>query len=339
MPTHRSAVRSGWGPNAFLAASLGAACALSGRVARAQDGPLPLALAATRIDAAAAVDAETARLLARVEAETSRSSRAEAEIAGLARRRTEASARLRARARALYRLTRAGMLPLAGGFEAMVGHVARLDRLRRMVKQDAGAVRTLRARGESLRSEIAEAAEALAVARAGLRALESRRQQAAVPVWSDVGFSLAESVSSPSGAPALPYGSLRVVDGVDDLASGGFAALRGALGVPVSGAVRLEPSPSGDGGLQLVVAPGAAVRAAAAGRVAFAASQPGYGRLVIVDHGENHYTVYGALDAIEVRVGDAVERGTRVGGAGSAPVRFEVRRGTRTLDARSWLGL
>lgn len=281
-------------------------------------------------------DPELAGLHARIESETARSTRAEADIAALGRRRGEASVRLRARARALYRLTRAGMLPIAGGFDAVIAHLARVDRLRRMVKHDADEVRALRARGDSLRSEIAGAAESLATARSALRVLEGRRRQRAAASWATPVFTPTSSAVSSTQEAALGYGTLRVVGESEE--GGGFASLRGALGVPVAGALRIAPAASGDGGLELGVAPGVAVRAAAGGRVAFAGSQPGYGRLVIIDHGDNHYTVYGGLDAVDARVGDVVDRGARLGTTSALPLRFEVRRGTRTLDARSWLG-
>jgi septal ring factor EnvC (AmiA/AmiB activator) len=313
-----------------LAAAL-AACAFAPTVARAQS-----AWTAEAGAEEAAADPELSQVRARIESETARSTRAETDIAALGRRRGEASARLRARARALYRLTRAGMLPIAGGFDAVLTHLSRVDRLRRMVKHDADEVRALQVRGDSLRAEMAQAAETLASARAELRALESRRAQRAVASWATPIFAPMSTDSSATQEAALGYGMLRVVGESEQ--GGGFAALRGALGVPVAGALQISPAASGDGGLELGVTPGAAVRAAAAGRVAFAGAQPGYGRLVIVDHGDNHYTVYGGLDAVEARVGDAVDRGARLGTTSASPLRFEVRRGTRTLDARSWLG-
>ena len=78
------------------------------------------------------------------------------------------------------------------------------------------------------------------------------------------------------------------------------------------------------------------------GRVAFAGAYGSYGKVVILDHGDSFYTVYGGLGAFGVRVGDSVSRGTRLGDVAPAQrpaVFFEVRRSTRTLDPRSWTGL
>ena len=83
--------------------------------------------------------------------------------------------------------------------------------------------------------------------------------------------------------------------------------------------------------------------AAADGRVAFSQPYGAYGRMVILDHGNSFYTVYGGLGQSDVQVGDWVGMSTRVGTlAPSGPdaiMFFEVRRGTKSLDARSWLGL
>lgn len=309
-------------------------------VVRAQDSSLPMALSASGADPTARFDADTARILTRIESETARSTRAEAEIAGLGTRRSETAVRLHARARALYRLTRAGMLPLAGGFEALLGHLARLDRLERMVERDAVAVRELGTRGEALRAEIASAAEAIAQARASLREVEAQKQQVLAAQRASQAFDAALSATSRAEPPSdSGYGSIRLVGEGADSASSGFVSLRGALAVPVSGDVRFGAAESGDGSLSIEVTPGTSVRAVAPGRVVFADTQAGYGRLVIVDHGDRFYTVYGGLGALEVGVGDQVPRGARIGAVSGGALRFEVRRGTRTLEARAWLGI
>ena len=66
-----------------------------------------------------------------VERVRTRRARLDAEVEGLIGRRDGARRRIRDRVRALYRLRRAGVLPLAGGFEALLRHLARVDRLER----------------------------------------------------------------------------------------------------------------------------------------------------------------------------------------------------------------
>jgi septal ring factor EnvC (AmiA/AmiB activator) len=64
---------------------------------------------------------------------------------------------------------------------------------------------------------------------------------------------------------------------------------------------------------------------------------------VIIDHGDGYYSLSGNLGAIEVAAGDELERGARIGtvgeAAGGARLYFEIRNGTQTVDAASWLGL
>lgn len=123
---------------------------------------------------------------------------------------------------------------------------------------------------------------------------------------------------------------------------GGFqlAADRGRLPLPVAGSAEVrDAAREGGAGLELVVASGVTVRAVAPGRVSFAAEHPAYGRLVIVDHTDGHYTVYGGLGVVAVQPGGQVQRGSVLGAVGPQPVFFQVRRGTRPLPAREWLGI
>ncbi|TGY89597.1 M23 family metallopeptidase [Marinicauda algicola] len=61
----------------------------------------------------------------------------------------------------------------------------------------------------------------------------------------------------------------------------------------------------------------APIISAAAGRVVYAGWRAGYGRTVEVDHGYGFKTRYGHLHSIDVRRGDEVAAGQRIGGMGS----------------------
>lgn len=83
---------------------------------------------------------------------------------------------------------------------------------------------------------------------------------------------------------------------------------------------------------------GTPVAAAAAGRIAYAGRQNGYGKIVIIDHNE-HSTAYAHLDSISVDVGDTVDAGQEIGAVGSSGnasgphLHFEIRRrGGRAID-------
>jgi septal ring factor EnvC (AmiA/AmiB activator) len=87
---------------------------------------------------------------------------------------------------------------------------------------------------------------------------------------------------------------------------------------------------------------GAPVRAVAAGEVRFAGWFRGYGKIVILDHSEQYFTISGHLESIEVEVGDEVASGEMLGSVGetgslSGPrLYFEIREGSEALDPVSW---
>jgi murein DD-endopeptidase MepM/ murein hydrolase activator NlpD len=70
-------------------------------------------------------------------------------------------------------------------------------------------------------------------------------------------------------------------------------------------------------GLDIALARGSAVRAAAAGLVVDAGDYVLTGRTVILDHGQGIHTAYFHLDTITVHRGDVIRRGERLGRVGS----------------------
>jgi lysozyme family protein len=131
--------------------------------------------------------------------------------------------------------------------------------------------------------------------------------------------------------------------------AGTFVALRGPRPLsPISLAWPLV-APLGDAfgprgnrfhaGVDLVAAAGTPVMAAAAGRVAWAGFQTGgWGLLVTIAHDDGVRTLYAHLSRVDVRVGQRVDLGTRVGGVGAtgsasgAHLHFEVRLRGAALD-------
>jgi septal ring factor EnvC (AmiA/AmiB activator) len=128
--------------------------------------------------------------------------------------------------------------------------------------------------------------------------------------------------------------------------AGGFASARGRLLFPVVARADIRPAhrEGTEGpGLEIRAPAGSPVRAVFAARVAFADRYGPYGRIVILDHGDRYYTVSGDLDSIDVKIGQDVAAGDRLGtvgddGAGSM-VYFEVRHGSQTVPPGPWLGL
>lgn len=95
-------------------------------------------------------------------------------------------------------------------------------------------------------------------------------------------------------------------------------------------------------GIEIGTAAGTPVRAAHGGTVAYAAPFTGYGVMVILDHGENAFTVYGHLAGTALRPGMSVTRGQPVGTSGATPAGeaaayFEVRIDGRPVNPVQWL--
>jgi septal ring factor EnvC (AmiA/AmiB activator) len=96
-------------------------------------------------------------------------------------------------------------------------------------------------------------------------------------------------------------------------------------------------------GIDIAARVGDEVRVVHDGQVVYADWYKGYGRLVIVDHGEGLYSLYGHLSQLEVGGGDRVSRGKVVGLAGDTgsfkgpKLYFEIRRNGEAEDPLLWL--
>ncbi len=247
------------------------------------------------------------------------------------------------RGRAFYRLTRAGMLPVGGGFEALVSHAMRVERGRRSLIGDLALEKALRTRG----GDLSRALERVARDRVALSSQRSAMDAARLAVEDETrrqsAFDRAFSTSSGPSEYVAVYGGNGAA--VDHGASG-FSTSRGRLLFPLAGRSEVRPArrEGTEGpGLEIRSTLGAPVRSVFGARVAFADRYGAYGRLVILDHGDQYYSVSGNLAAIEVKVGDEISAGERLGTVGDdgrgAMLYFEVRHGTETLAPGPWLGL
>lgn len=286
----------------------------------------------------AELDARLGEALSQLERAEADRARAEAELDGLAGARAEAQRVVRDRARALYRMRRAGALPVTGGFGAMLTHLGHAARLERMLARDVASLDDLLRRGDVLTEEIARTARTAEEARARSAALENERRALEI---AEVEAALGSSRFA--GVVERAFGSggtLTVRDTTTNDPGRAFEALEGTLLLPVASPRRIEDVARGDGpALALDAGAGATVRTVAAGRVAFSGRHSDYGRLVIVDHGGSWFTVYGGMATIRAAVGDELPAGGSLGTLDREPLLFQVRRGTRALSPRSWLGL
>jgi murein hydrolase activator len=126
-----------------------------------------------------------------------------------------------------------------------------------------------------------------------------------------------------------------------------LAPFRGDLPWPAPGGIRQRfgraaSAASSSNGIQIAADEGTPVRAVHDGTVAFADTFAGYGKLIIVDHGSQHFSVYGYLLDIGVAKDARVDEGQVIGTSGAslsgAPgLYFELRVDGRPVDPLQWL--
>jgi septal ring factor EnvC (AmiA/AmiB activator) len=81
----------------------------------------------------------------------------------------------------------------------------------------------------------------------------------------------------------------------------------------------------------------------AEGTVVLAGSLPGYGKSVIVDHGDNYYSVYAFASQLKVKEGAKIKEGETLALAGGVSplfgpgLYFEIRHFTDAIDPRRWI--
>lgn len=265
----------------------------------------------------------------------------EAELATIDPRLDILHKRIVARGRAYYRHVHAGLLPVGEGFDALVDHAAKVERVRRALERDVVQETELLKRKETIRGRL----ERLAAERAPLdvqreamirakRALEAEEERRAA-------FARAFETSTRPDYVAIYGAETGPRDGDTKL---DFAKQKGRLHFPVTGRSEARRSDRhGVTGMDFVTQLSAGVRSVAAGHVVFADRYDSYGLTVIVDHGDRYYSVYANLGGTDVRVSDLVAAGARIGTSlalgKDAAVYFEIRRGSVAQDPGPWLGM
>jgi septal ring factor EnvC (AmiA/AmiB activator) len=131
-----------------------------------------------------------------------------------------------------------------------------------------------------------------------------------------------------------------------------FAKLKGKLIWPVRGKLLAKfgtmrhqrfGTLTFNSGIDIRAREGREIVASAAGQVEFVDWLSGYGKTVILSHGNGYYTVYGHASRILAAPGDRVGPGDVIALAGSTEslrgdcLHFELRRGGRAVDPIPWL--
>ena len=129
----------------------------------------------------------------------------------------------------------------------------------------------------------------------------------------------------------------------------GLLPLKGRLLWPVPGKLRVGFGTSRHGdlgtlieshGFDIQAEAGTPVQAAADGKVIFANSLRGYGKLLIIDHGSKYYTLYAHVARFTKQIGDVVAAAEQIaysGYEGRDAVYFEIRQGGKPIDPTDWL--
>ena len=96
-------------------------------------------------------------------------------------------------------------------------------------------------------------------------------------------------------------------------------------------------------GIEIQTERGEPIQAVYGGKILYADWFKGYGNMIIIDHGDNYYTVYGHIEEAFKTAGDVVEAGEVVATAGDTgsingpKLYFEIRHHGKPLDPMQWL--
>jgi septal ring factor EnvC (AmiA/AmiB activator) len=273
---------------------------------------------------------------------------------------------LKKRLRALYKWSRGASFLLVLNDSASP---ADLLRRRRYLETTLGHDRELisryaseSARYESLKAEVMRKREGLAKERSSLTELKDEIRSEGEKKRQLLASLRREKEARVRAIRELEQAASRLQKMLDEMsrkaalkpAPGGigFEAMKGSLDYPVRGEVvegfgrTRHPDFSSEffrKGVDIEAPLGEPVKAVEGGSVIFADRFSGYGKMVIIDHGQRYYTVYAHLSEILKSPGQAVRKGDPIGQVGDsdslrgARLYFEIRKDGKPLDPVSWL--
>jgi septal ring factor EnvC (AmiA/AmiB activator) len=215
----------------------------------------------------------------------------------------------------------------------IAGHQRRLEELngsRQIVTERQSKLASLKERAARARLETERV---LAARNALIREIDQRRdlnaELSGELLTAQQKLQSAVTGLSSDATPSLPIGPFR-----------------GDLDWPLSGTLRQRFGSSDvrrgiNNGIDIAAAEGLPVHAVHDGTVAFADVFTGFGRLVIVDHGSQNFSLYGNLKDIAVTPGGHVQSGETIGSVGVAStgaigLYFELRIDGHAVDPLQW---
>ena len=287
----------------------------------------------------------------------------ESQIAAIAPRIAREKDFLRKRLAALYRLGGLSYVRLLLSIDDRRDPVQAMSMLSFLVSRDARAVTRFQSEREQLRARTTELADRERKVAAARRIVE-QRQRAVAAARADKERTLLslrnQGNASEQKLAELEEKAKRLEHLLDVLSrqNGAAAAatdirsVQGALAWPVQGKIIEHfgkqrnakfSTVTFSNGLKIAAAPGAEVRSVFAGTVLFSQWFKGYGNLVILDHGNRVFSLYGNLKSPAVAVGDRINAGQALAGVGesedahSGYLYFEIRQDNKPEDPQKWL--
>ena len=287
----------------------------------------------------------------------------ESQIAAITPRIAREKDFLRKRLAALYRLGGLSYVRLLLSIDDRRDPVQAMSMLSFLVSRDARAVTRFQAEREQLRARTTELADREQKVAAARRIVE-QRQRAVAAARADKERTLRslrnQGSESEQKLAELEEKAKRLEHLLDVLSRQNGAAtaatdirsVQGALAWPVQGKIIEHygkqrnakfSTVTFSNGLKIAAAPGAEVRSVFAGTVLFSQWFKGYGNLVILDHGNRVFSLYGNLKSPAVVVGDRINAGQALAGVGesedahSGYLYFEIRQDNKPEDPQKWL--
>lgn len=299
-----------------------------------------------------------------VEAELEQQQRnLEAQIAALAPRIAGEKEFLRKRLVALYRLGRLSYVRLLLSIDDKRDPIEAMSMLTYLASRDSRAISRFHLEEEQLHSRYAELADRQRKLVEARQVIQQRQQAVAVAYARKermVALLRREGSKSEEQIANLEEKAKRLERLIDVLSrqSAGSTSeedvrtFQGALGWPLEGKIiesfgrQVDPKFSTitfNNGLKIAAPAGTEVRAVFPGTVLFSQWFKGYGNLMIVDHGNRVFSLYGNLKSPAALVGDHVRAGQAIAGVGEAEdgqagyLYFEIRQDNKPEDPQKWL--
>ena len=286
----------------------------------------------------------------------------ENEIAGLAPRIAQQKEFLARRLSALYRLGALTYMRVLLSIDDRQDPLQAMSMLSYLVSRDSRAITRFQATREQLRLRYADLADRQRRLRQMQSVVEQRRREVAATraqkqtLLASLRLQGSESEKQLSELEEKAKRLERLIELLSQKAGISAAtdirSVQGALNWPVDGKVVEHfgvqrnvkfSTVTFNNGIKIAAPAGAEVRAIFPGTVLFAQWFKGYGNLIILDHGNRVFSLYGNLKSPSVAVGERVAAGQTIAGVGDAEdaqsgyLYFEIRQDNKPEDPQKWL--